>query len=86
MSSSEELASSSSSSVEARSSAKSSSEVGSEGAGEVMIDGESFGFGGGRELSERRVGRLGVDLVWKPAGDGGGLRGGPLLWGGSVVC
>ena len=28
---------------------------------------------------ERRVGRSGVDLDWKPCGAGGGFRGRPLL-------
>lgn len=33
-------------------------------------------------VRDRSVGRLGVDLDWKPAGTGGGLGGVPLLCGG----
>ena len=50
MSSSDELPSSSS--VEMGSRAKSSRDVGSDGAGEVIIEGESFGFDVGGEVME----------------------------------
>ena len=84
MSSSDELASSSSSSsVEVGSRAKSSKEVSSDGAGEVIIEGDPCGYAVGSELRDLRVGRLGVDLDW-PAGSGNGLPGGPLLWGGII--
>ena len=55
MSSSDELASSSSSSFEVGSRAKSSRDVSSDGAGEVIIDGDPCGFAFGRELRDLRV-------------------------------
>lgn len=43
-------------------------------------------FAGIRSVfNDRRVGRFGVDLDWKPAGTGGGLGGVPLLCGGIVA-
>ena len=49
---------------------KSSREAGSEGEGEVMMEGEAV-----VECSALRVGRLGVDLDWRPAGSGRGFGG-----------
>lgn len=63
-----------------------------------MISGEGSGDGFRFVASEswlpdrsklRRVGRLGVEYDWKPAGTGGGLGGCgaplPLLWGGMAT-
>lgn len=76
---------------------KSSMDAGSEG--EVMMSGEACSdvvkvallFSESAllvVLKDRSVGKLGVDLDWKPAGAGEGLRGWPLplLCGGIVLC
>ena len=71
---------------------KSSIDAASEG--EVMISGDGCSGCSVEGVvplgvsNERRVGRVGVDLDWKPVGVGSGFGGGgaplPLLWGGIV--